>query len=74
MDQNSEREAAHYEASAVHAHLQWAIYALPPRHPARAVMMLATARADRQRNVLAQADAEAELMGGPETPTMRRTG
>ena len=54
MDKHDEQDLAQREACAVHAHLQWALYALPRRHPARLMLMLATARADRQRQVSAQ--------------------
>ena len=49
MGHNDDQNLAQLEACAAHAHLQWALYALPPRHPARLMLMLATARADCDR-------------------------
>ena len=60
MDNNDERNSAQREACAAHATLQWALYALPRRHPARLMLMLATARADRDRRASLQSAAEGE--------------
>lgn len=58
MDESHSRDFAQREASAAHATLQWALYALPPRHPARLMLMLATARADRDRQASLQSAEE----------------
>jgi hypothetical protein len=60
MGHNHNQNLAQLEACAAHAHLQWALYALPPRHPARLKLMLAMARADcdRQASLRSSEDDE----------------
>ena len=64
MTELHDRTIVQRDACAAHATLQWALYALPPRHPARLTLMLATARADRDRQASVQPAEEHEQRVG----------
>ena len=71
MNELHDRTIGQREACAAHATLQWALYALPRRHPARLMLMLATARADCDRQASVQSPEEDERPVGA-TARVRR--